>query len=64
MELLVTCLSLRQNLLPKFYKLPSVNDFIIDTVLGSPAQSVRQRAVQQFIRSKISFYWEEGTFED
>ena len=34
----------------RFYELPSVNDFIIDTVLGSPAQVVRKKAVEQFIR--------------
>jgi len=50
LELLVTCLTLRQCLLPRFYSLPSVNDFIIDTVLGSPAQVVRKKAVEQFIR--------------
>ena len=27
-----------------------MNDFIIDTVLGSPAQVVRKKAVEQFIR--------------
>ena len=47
---MVTCLSLRQNLLPAFYRLPAVHDFIIDTVLGSPAAVVRQRAVDQFLR--------------
>ena len=34
LELFVTCLQLRQNLISKFYDLPSVSDFIIDTILG------------------------------
>jgi len=54
LELFVTCLSLRQNLMSRFYDLPSVTDFIIDTLLGCPAESVRQRASDQFVRlSKI-----------
>eukprot|EP00090_Calanus_glacialis_P047045 TRINITY_DN9530_c0_g1_i3.p1 TRINITY_DN9530_c0_g1~~TRINITY_DN9530_c0_g1_i3.p1 ORF type:complete len:2633 (-),score=502.34 TRINITY_DN9530_c0_g1_i3:271-7929(-) len=54
LELFVTCLSLRQNLIARFYDLPSVSDFIIDTLLGSPSEIVRQQAADQFARlSKI-----------
>ena len=54
LELFVTCLSLRQNLISRFYDLPSVSDFIIDTLLGSPSSTVRQEAADQFHRlSKI-----------
>ena len=54
LELFVTCLSLRQNLISRFYDLPSVSDFIIDTLLGSPSEIVRQQAADQFARlSKI-----------
>ena len=54
LELFVTCLSLRQNLISRLYELPSVQDFIIDTLLGSPSATVRQEAADQFHRlSKI-----------
>jgi hypothetical protein len=37
-----------------FYNLPMVSDFVIDTVLGSPSESVRKRACSEFQRlSKI-----------
>ena len=49
LELLVTCLTLRQNLILRFYNLPSVADFIIETLLGCPAESVRKRACDQVI---------------
>ena len=50
LELFVTCLSLRQNLISRFYSLPSVSDFIIDALLGSPSETVRQQAATQFSR--------------
>ena len=50
LELFVTCLTLRQNLMGRFYELPSVSDFIIDTLLGSPAETVRQQAADQLVR--------------
>jgi ubiquitin carboxyl-terminal hydrolase 9/24 len=54
LELFVTCLSLRQNLMGRFYSLPAVSDFVIDTLLGSPSDIVRQQAADQFVRlSKI-----------
>ncbi|KAE8294554.1 Ubiquitin carboxyl-terminal hydrolase 24 [Larimichthys crocea] len=37
LSLLVTCLQLRCQQLCSFYNLPSVNDFIIDILLGSPS---------------------------
>ncbi|CAG10925.1 unnamed protein product, partial [Tetraodon nigroviridis] len=40
LSLLVTCLQLRCQQLSSFYNLPSVNDFIIDILLGSPGEEV------------------------
>ena len=53
-ELLVSCLTLRSNNVSCFYNLPLIHDFIIDTVLGSSSEQVRQKAADQLIRlSKI-----------
>ncbi|CAB4058031.1 USP9_24 [Lepeophtheirus salmonis] len=55
-ELLVTSLSLRIHEITLFYDLPLVDEFIVDTVLGSPSRSVRQKARDQLIRfSKIPY---------
>ena len=40
LELLVTCLQLRANLLNVFYYLPDVNEFIVDVLTGSPSAPV------------------------
>uniref|UniRef100_A0A3Q4AJ23 Ubiquitin carboxyl-terminal hydrolase 24 n=1 Tax=Mola mola TaxID=94237 RepID=A0A3Q4AJ23_MOLML len=40
LSLLVTCLQLRCQQLSSFYNLPSVSDFIIDVLLGSPSGEV------------------------
>ena len=54
LDFLVKCLQLRNHNISCFYNLPSVNDFIIDTLLGSPSEEVRQRSCEQLIRlSKI-----------
>jgi len=50
LQLLVTCLQLRSANMALFYNLPMVNDFVIDTVLGSPSESVRKRACAEFQR--------------
>uniref|UniRef100_A0A671LMJ9 Ubiquitin carboxyl-terminal hydrolase 24 n=1 Tax=Sinocyclocheilus anshuiensis TaxID=1608454 RepID=A0A671LMJ9_9TELE len=47
LSLLVTCLQLRCQQLSSFYTLPSVNDFIIDILLGSPSGEVRRVACDQ-----------------
>nr|XP_043899129.1 ubiquitin carboxyl-terminal hydrolase 24 isoform X9 [Solea senegalensis] len=47
LSLLVTCLQLRCQQLCSFYNLPSVNDFIIDILLGSPSEEIRRVACDQ-----------------
>ncbi|KAM6962810.1 ubiquitin carboxyl-terminal hydrolase 24 isoform 2-T2 [Aplochiton taeniatus] len=47
LSLLVTCLQLRCQQLSSFYNLPSVNDFIIDILLGSPSGEIRRVACDQ-----------------
>ena len=54
LDFLVKCLQLRNHNISIFYNLPLVNDFIIDTLLGSPSEDVRKRSCEQFVRlSKI-----------
>ena len=48
LELLVTCLQLRSQLLATFYNQPCVSDFIIDILVGSTTLSVRDVALEQF----------------
>ncbi|XP_061594074.1 ubiquitin carboxyl-terminal hydrolase 24 isoform X3 [Cololabis saira] len=47
LSLLVTCLQLRCQQLTSFYSLPSVSDFIIDILLGSPSGEIRRVACDQ-----------------
>ncbi|KAJ3599696.1 hypothetical protein NHX12_033652, partial [Muraenolepis orangiensis] len=47
LSLLVTCLQLRCQQLTSFYNLPSVNDFIIDILLGSSSGEIRRVACDQ-----------------
>ncbi|XP_063056881.1 ubiquitin carboxyl-terminal hydrolase 24 isoform X4 [Engraulis encrasicolus] len=47
LSLLVTCLQLRSQQLCSFYNLPSVTDFIIDILLGSPSGEIRRVACDQ-----------------
>ncbi|CAL8307093.1 unnamed protein product [Lota lota] len=47
LSLLVTCLQLRCQQLSSFYNLPSVNDFIIDILLGSSSGEIRRVACDQ-----------------
>uniref|UniRef100_A0A8C2CH96 Ubiquitin carboxyl-terminal hydrolase 24 n=1 Tax=Cyprinus carpio TaxID=7962 RepID=A0A8C2CH96_CYPCA len=47
LSLLVTCLQLRCQQLSSFYTLPSVNDFIIDILLGSSSGEIRRVACDQ-----------------
>ncbi|KAF7659700.1 hypothetical protein LDENG_00292980 [Lucifuga dentata] len=47
LSLLVTCLQLRCQQLSSFYSLPSVSDFIIDVLLGSPSGEIRRVACDQ-----------------
>uniref|UniRef100_A0A7M5XH66 ubiquitinyl hydrolase 1 n=1 Tax=Clytia hemisphaerica TaxID=252671 RepID=A0A7M5XH66_9CNID len=48
LELLVMCLQLRPNLMDLFYKLPNVDDFIVDVLTGSPSFEVRAAASLHF----------------
>ena len=45
LELFVTCLKLRKNDLLIFYKLPKVEEFIIDLLLGSASSLLRMTMV-------------------
>ncbi|KAM8930374.1 ubiquitin carboxyl-terminal hydrolase 24 isoform 2-T2 [Pelodytes ibericus] len=47
LSLLVTCLQLRSQQLGSFYNLPSVADFTIDLLLGSPSAEIRRVACDQ-----------------
>ncbi|OCT84877.1 ubiquitin carboxyl-terminal hydrolase 24 [Xenopus laevis] len=47
LSLLVTCLQLRSQQLASFYNLPSVADFTIDILLGSPSAEIRRVACDQ-----------------
>ncbi|XP_075472164.1 ubiquitin carboxyl-terminal hydrolase 24 isoform X2 [Ascaphus truei] len=47
LSLLVTCLQLRSQQLGSFYNLPSVADFTIDILLGSPSSEIRRVACDQ-----------------
>ncbi|XP_026201108.1 ubiquitin carboxyl-terminal hydrolase 24 isoform X6 [Anabas testudineus] len=47
LSLLVTCLQLRCQQFSSFYNLPSVSDFIIDILLGSPSGEIRRVACDQ-----------------
>uniref|UniRef100_A0A3B3YMA8 Ubiquitin carboxyl-terminal hydrolase 24 n=1 Tax=Poecilia mexicana TaxID=48701 RepID=A0A3B3YMA8_9TELE len=47
LSLLVTCLQLRCQQMSSFYTLPSVSDFIIDILLGSPSAEIRRVACDQ-----------------
>ncbi len=49
-ELLVACLEMRTNHLATFFDLPSLSDFVVDTVLNSPSEQVRAKARDQLIK--------------
>lgn len=54
LELMVTCLQTRTNVLASFYSLPLVSEFIVDIVLGSTSADVRRDACKQLIKlSKV-----------
>ncbi|KAL4237153.1 Ubiquitin carboxyl-terminal hydrolase 24 [Mactra antiquata] len=48
LEILVTCLQLRSELLAAFYSLPCVSDFIIDILVGCSQSDIRSAAQDQF----------------
>ncbi|XP_052274227.1 ubiquitin carboxyl-terminal hydrolase 24-like isoform X2 [Dreissena polymorpha] len=48
LEILVTCLQLRSELIAKFYSLPCVSDFIIDILVGCSQGDIRTAAMDQF----------------
>ena len=64
LDFLVKCLQLRNHNISCFYNLPLVNDFIIDTLLGSPSKEVRQSSCEQFVKlSKIRITNRNLSFE-
>ncbi|XP_060555692.1 ubiquitin carboxyl-terminal hydrolase 24-like isoform X1 [Ruditapes philippinarum] len=48
LEILVTCLQLRSELIAAFYTLPCVSDFIIDILVGCSQSDIRSAAADQF----------------
>ncbi|XP_019862789.1 PREDICTED: ubiquitin carboxyl-terminal hydrolase 24-like [Amphimedon queenslandica] len=48
LELLVTCLKLRKNLLKIFYELSRVEEFVIDVLLGSSQPDLRNQMMESF----------------
>ncbi len=49
-DLLVTCLQMRTTHITSLFRLSVLGDFIVETVLGSPSEEVRQKARDQLIR--------------
>ncbi|XP_052775472.1 ubiquitin carboxyl-terminal hydrolase 24-like isoform X3 [Mya arenaria] len=49
LEILVTCLQLRSELIAAFYSLPCVSDFIIDILVGCSQTDIRSAAMDQFL---------------
>ena len=49
-DLMVTSLSMRNVSLSSFFNLPTLSDFVIETILASPSAKVRQAACQQLKR--------------
>ncbi|VDI64277.1 ubiquitin carboxyl-terminal hydrolase 9/24 [Mytilus galloprovincialis] len=48
LEILVTCLQLRCELIASFYTLPCISDFIIDILVGCSQSDIRTAALEQF----------------
>ena len=48
LELLVTCLTLRKNLLKTFYDLSHVEEFAVDVLLGSSHSDLRKAMADSF----------------
>ncbi|BFY99847.1 hypothetical protein BsWGS_02887 [Bradybaena similaris] len=54
LEILITCLQLRKELIAYFYNLPCVNDFILDLLVGCPLADIRSATLEQlFALSKL-----------
>ena len=49
-DLMVTSLSMRSVSMSSFFNLPTLSDFVIETILASPSPKVRQAACQQLKR--------------
>ncbi|XP_059140581.1 ubiquitin carboxyl-terminal hydrolase 24-like isoform X2 [Physella acuta] len=47
LEILITCLQLRKELLASFYTLPYVNDFILELLVGCPLVNIRNTTLEQ-----------------
>ncbi|XP_062568779.1 ubiquitin carboxyl-terminal hydrolase 24-like [Saccostrea cucullata] len=48
LEILVTCLQIRCELISSFYSLPCTSDFIIDILVGCSNADIRNAALEQF----------------
>ncbi|GFO40772.1 ubiquitin carboxyl-terminal hydrolase 24, partial [Plakobranchus ocellatus] len=49
LEILVTCLQLRKELIASFYTLPCVADFILDLLVGCPIVDIREATLEQLV---------------
>ncbi|KAH9492249.1 Ubiquitin carboxyl-terminal hydrolase 24 [Bulinus truncatus] len=47
LEILITCLQLRKELLASFYTLPYVSDFILDLLVSCPLTNIRNTTLEQ-----------------
>uniref|UniRef100_A0A2C9KAF6 Ubiquitinyl hydrolase 1 n=1 Tax=Biomphalaria glabrata TaxID=6526 RepID=A0A2C9KAF6_BIOGL len=47
LEILITCLQLRKELLVSFYTLPYVSDFILDLLVSCPLKNIRDATLEQ-----------------
>ncbi|XP_035828590.1 LOW QUALITY PROTEIN: ubiquitin carboxyl-terminal hydrolase 24 [Aplysia californica] len=49
LEILITCLQLRKELLASFYTMPCVSDFILDLLVGCPLANIRNATLAQLV---------------
>ncbi|KAL3868453.1 hypothetical protein ACJMK2_041259 [Sinanodonta woodiana] len=66
LEILVTCLQLRSELIATFYSLPCVSDFIIDILVGCSQADIRNAALDQFYllsQTEVSLMEGAGTHQ-
>ncbi|CAL1529935.1 unnamed protein product [Lymnaea stagnalis] len=54
LEILITCLQLRKELLVSFYTLPYVSEFVLELLVGCPLANIRDVTLEQlFLLSKL-----------
>ncbi|XP_019857623.1 PREDICTED: ubiquitin carboxyl-terminal hydrolase 24-like [Amphimedon queenslandica] len=64
LELLVTCLKLRKNLLKIFYELSRVEEFVIDVLLGSSQPDLRNQMMESFFDLCLDARFYSVSYED